>query len=118
MPFAVTVTVVPLGSPQCAPITLTGTGCPTSARNPAVGLIVQACGPSHRTAWSTLSRPPVRVRPASAESGSTVRRSSASRPTPVAEGNLAFASAAAPETNGAAIEVPLSYAYELPGQVE
>ena len=84
----------------------------------AAGDSIHASGPVQRTAWSTLSRPPVLVAPFSAATGSTVRRRRAFRPTPLALGNTALASAAAPETAGVAIDVPSAKRYVPPSHVE
>ena len=74
-------------------------GCPALTSLPAAGDSIHACGvDEHRAAWSALSLPPVLLVPARDASGSTVRRRSAFSPTPVAFGNTAFASAAAPDT--------------------
>ena len=63
---------------------------------------------------------PVLVVPASTATGSTVRSRSALSPAPVAPGNTAFASAAAPDTCGVAIDVPSSNRYVAapPGRVD
>src|SRR6185295_4852811 len=119
LPFSVALNEAPPGTPQAAASTWIWSGWPALTSAPAEGDSIHACGdPAQRTAWSTFRRPPVLVVPASTATGSTVRSRSALSPAPVAPGNTAFASAAAPDTCGVAIDVPSSNRYVPPRQVE
>src|SRR5512132_1054377 len=103
-PFALAVTVTPLGSAQFAASAVNETGVPTSVRKPLPGESIHTCGVAlHATALPMLSRPPLLVVVARAGFGSTVPSRSAFNPAALAEGNAAFARAAAPVTCGVAI---------------
>ena len=108
-PLAVAVTLTPTGLAQFDAITLTGSGCPAAATKPWLGESIQTSpAPAQCTAADASSRPPLVVRPPSDASASLVRSSSAFMPSAVASGKAAFTSAAAPATNGVAIDVPSS----------
>ena len=118
-PFTSAVTVAPLGCAQFVPIARTANGSPTDTRKPGRGASSRSCGVcEHLTALAAFSRPPVTDLPARAAIGSTVPKSSALRPAPVAAGSAALTSAATPETCGVAIDVPSNQSYWLPGMVE
>src|SRR5438094_3589418 len=78
---------------------------------------VLPAGPHAATARPTFRRPPVIVRPASAGIGSTVF-SNRFLTAAVLAVQRESTSAAAPDTWGVAIDVPLKYAYVAPGIVE
>src|SRR4029079_14354585 len=106
-PFAVRLTIAAAGSPQDAPSTVTETDLPTPTSKPEAADSIQACAPLPQVAAArAFRRPPVVLSPANEAFWSTVRRIRALRPTPLVEGNAAFASAATPVTCGAAMEVP------------
>ena len=110
MPFAVAETVTPAGLAQFAAMAENDTGVPTSTWKPGPGASIHTCGVAlQATALPMLSRPPLLVVFARAGFGSTVASRSAFRPTALADGNAAFARAAAPVTCGVAIDVPLRY---------
>src|SRR5919201_2370960 len=101
-------TLTPAGSAQFAASNENETEEPTSAMKPDPGESIHTCGvPPHATALPMLSRPPLAVVPASDGLGSTLESSSVLSSLSVAEGNAAFARAAAPATRGVAIDVPL-----------
>src|ERR687897_1496719 len=107
------------GVAQCVASTPISSASPTRASNAGAGASTHTRGaPAHRTAEFTFSRPPVRTTSCSQLTGSTERSKSAFSPTSEAAGNAAFASAAAPATCGAAIDVPESKRYPPPGDVE
>jgi hypothetical protein len=104
--------------PQRLASTRIGSGSSERASKPGAGDSIQTFGlSSQRTAVFTFNRPAVRTSPASS-APSTERSSSDFKPTPVAPGKRALASAAAPATWGAAIDVPSEKRYPPPGQVE
>jgi hypothetical protein len=107
-PFALALTVTRAGSPHAAAIAVTSSGCPSTATKLGAGDSIQACGlATQRTAAPMSRRPPVAVESCRDVSESTVERRSALMPRSLAPGSAALASAAAPETCGAAIDVPL-----------
>src|SRR5437867_13087914 len=78
---------------------------------------VLPAGPHAATARPTFRRPPVTVSPASAGIGSTLFNNRFLTAAVLAV-QRESTSAAAPDTCGVAIEVPLKYAYDAPGIVE
>ena len=99
----------PAGDAQFEPITRTESASPIEAVKPSAGEVRTTSGVFEQdTALNTFRRPPVTELPASDDSMSADLMSSAFVPYNVAPGKCDITSAAAPETCGVAIEVPLN----------